>query len=67
LNINRVVIAGSLARFGERLTRTIQNHVEQGALRALAGETRIEVSPLGRDIVILGAASLILSNEIGLV
>jgi len=67
LNINRVVIAGSLARFGDRLTRTIQEHVEQGALRALAGETRIEISPLGRDIVILGAASLILSNEVGLV
>jgi predicted NBD/HSP70 family sugar kinase len=67
LNINRVVIAGSLARFGDGLIQSIRENVEQGALPALSGETRIEISPLGRDIVILGAASLILSNEIGLV
>ncbi len=66
LNINQIVIAGSLARFGSRLTEAIQAEVRQRSLPALANETRIVTSSLGKDVVILGAASLLLSHEFGL-
>lgn len=66
MNINRIVIAGSLARFGDRLTQAIQCEMSQRTLPALAKTTRIEISNLGQDVVILGAASLLLSHELGL-
>jgi N-acetylglucosamine repressor len=66
LNINQIVIAGSLARFGERLTDAIQAKVSERSLPALAKDTKIVTSSLGKDLVILGAASLLLSHEFGL-
>jgi len=66
LNINQIVIAGSLARYGERLTNAIQTKVSQRSLPALAKDTKIVTSSLGKDVVILGAASLLLSHEFGL-
>jgi glucokinase-like ROK family protein len=66
LNIHHIVIAGSIARFGEAITQPIRQRVELGALHGLAAETRLEISDLDQDIVILGAAALILSHELGL-
>ena len=66
LNIQHIVIAGSLARFGEALLEPIRQEVSQRSLSALANETRIEPSSLGTDIVILGAAALLLTHELGL-
>lgn len=66
LNIHRVVIAGSLARFGKTLLEPIRQEVSQCSLATLASETRIETSRLGSDIVILGAAALLLTQELGL-
>ena len=66
LNINQIVIAGSLARFGDRLTNAIQAKVSQRSLPALAKDTKIVTSCLGKDLVVLGAASLLLSHEFGL-
>jgi N-acetylglucosamine repressor len=67
LNINKVVIAGSLARFGDRFAQAIQNQVEREVLPALGRDTRVVTSKLGDDIVILGAAGLLLSQEMGVV
>jgi len=66
LNVQRIVIAGSLARFGQALLEPIAQEMRQHSLAALANETRIEISSLGPDIVILGAAALLLSHELGL-
>jgi glucokinase-like ROK family protein len=66
LNIRHVVIAGSMARFGEALIQPIQEHVSSHSLRALAENTHVEASQLGQDIVILGAAALLLSQELQL-
>jgi glucokinase-like ROK family protein len=66
LNVNHVAIAGSLARFGEALLDPIRRQIEQRSLSALAARTTIAVSKLGNDIVTLGAAALLLSNELGL-
>lgn len=66
LNINHIVIAGSIARFGEAITQPIQVRIQQSVLSSLAGQTSIEISELGQDIVILGAAALVLAQELGL-
>jgi predicted NBD/HSP70 family sugar kinase len=66
LNIHHIVIAGSMARFGDALLNPIQEQVRSHSLRALAENTRVEASELGQDIVILGAAALLLSQELQL-
>lgn len=66
LNIQQIVITGSMARFGQALIEPIKQQVNEGVLPALTNETRIEISDLGQDIVILGAAALLLSHEMGL-
>lgn len=66
LNIHHIVIAGSLARFGASLVEPIQKQIEMRALSALVERTTIRTSNLGNDIVTLGAAALLLSNELGL-
>jgi N-acetylglucosamine repressor len=66
LNIHRIVLAGSMARFGEGLLEPIREQVSRGVLPAIASETRVETSELGADIVILGAAALLLLQELGI-
>jgi glucokinase-like ROK family protein len=67
LNIQCIVIAGSVARFGEALLDPIRREMKQRSMDILADETRVEVSNLGQDIVIQGAAALLLTNELGIV
>ncbi len=67
LNIQRIVIAGSLARFGQPLLEPVRQEMKQRSLAALANETHIEIANLGVDIVIMGAAALLLTYELGLV
>jgi predicted NBD/HSP70 family sugar kinase len=66
LNLNRIVIAGNLTCCGEGLLASIQRQVQNGVLPALAQQTEIGLATLGDDIVILGAASLVLKHELGL-
>lgn len=66
LNINRIVLAGGPARFGPALIEPIKREINRRSLASLADEANVEVSALGADIVILGAAALLLSGELGL-
>lgn len=67
LNVQHILIGGSIARFGEPLLESIRQTVRQRSLSILADETEIGLSSLGQDIVIQGAAALLLSRELGLV
>jgi len=60
LNIQDIRIAGSLCSFGDRVLDRLHNSLQTGILPALAGQTRVEFASLGDDIVVLGAASLVL-------
>lgn len=66
IDINCVVISGRMAAFGETLIDPIRREVTSGFLPILSAKTQIEASLLGEDIVILGAAALLLSEELGL-
>jgi N-acetylglucosamine repressor len=66
LNIQRIVIAGSVARFGQAIVEPIKREVRQRSLATLANGTSIEITKLGPDIVILGGGALLLAHELGL-
>ena len=67
LNIETVVVAGSAARFGSVLLEPLRQEMQRRSLPQLAQNTHVVASALGADIVILGAAALLLHNELGLV
>ena len=67
LNIQHIVIGGSLARFGDTLLDPLIQEMQERALNLIVAETQVELSSLGQDIVILGAAALLLSRELEVV
>lgn len=67
LNIECIVIAGIGARFGESLLKPLRHEIQQRSLSMLTPSTHVQLSSLGQDIVLQGAAALLLTNEIGLV
>ncbi|MBN1312710.1 MAG: ROK family transcriptional regulator [Anaerolineae bacterium] len=66
LDVEQVIIAGSLARSGDALLEPIRAQIASGILPELASNVRVDASELDQDIVILGAAALLLSNELRL-
>jgi N-acetylglucosamine repressor len=66
LNIQQIRLAGNLSHFGNQVLEIIRSNLQSGVLPALAESTRVDMAILGDDIVILGAASLVLKNELGL-
>ncbi len=66
LGIRRVVITGRIAPFGQVLRDAIQQEVSRRLLPALAQATEIEIVHQGPDTILLGAAALLLTNELGL-
>jgi glucokinase-like ROK family protein len=64
LNIHHIFIAGSMARFGRILADTIAQEMRQRAMPLLTAETEVALSNLDQDIVMLGAASHLLTNEL---
>ena len=67
LNVKHIVIAGSISRFGDTLLDAIKGELVNHAMSIMAEETEVHISSLGQDIVIKGAASLVLANEMHLV
>lgn len=65
LNINRILIAGYLRRFNNGLLGPVRQSVLNGTLPGLARHTEVALATLGDDIVIQGAASMILKNDLG--
>lgn len=66
LDIERILLAGSMARFGEGLIEPMRREMRQATHARLANRTEIRLSGLGQEIVMLGAAALVLANELGL-
>jgi N-acetylglucosamine repressor len=66
LNVHHIVIAGEISRFGEGLLDAVRHELPQRVLPVMAEHTQLAYSPLGEDIVLLGAAALILAQELGL-
>jgi predicted NBD/HSP70 family sugar kinase len=67
LNINHIRIAGRLSCFGKGLMDPIHDQLFNGILPGLSDQIDVCFSKLGDEIVIQGAASIVLKNELGMV
>jgi predicted NBD/HSP70 family sugar kinase len=66
LDVQNVVIAGRVTRLGEPLLEITRQEVLARSLAALARSTRIEFSAIESDITSLGAAAVLLHQELGI-
>jgi predicted NBD/HSP70 family sugar kinase len=66
LNVQNVVIAGAVTRLGEPLLEAARQEGRARSLAALARTTRVEFSAIGSDITALGAAAVLLHQELGI-
>lgn len=66
LSVQRILIAGSLVCLGQLLLDTIQQEMVKRSLSVVACETRVGLSTIGPEIVVLGAAAQVLTQELGL-
>ena len=67
INFKHIILAGSFARFGQPLVDIINREMRLGSMDTLSRDTTVHLSGLGEDVVMLGAASLLLSHELGAV
>jgi N-acetylglucosamine repressor len=66
LNIERVVLVGSAAEFGEPWLDAVRDTMRRSALGILASHTTVEIGRLHDDGVVLGASALLMTRELGL-
>lgn len=68
MNVDTILIGGSLSQLGEPFLEAIRGEFYHRLNPLLAAETKIEPCSLSKDdIVLKGAAALLLANELGLV
>ena len=61
----QIIIHGSVARFGQLLLDPMRDTMERRALAALTRASVVGITSVESDIVIQGAAALVLHNELG--
>jgi predicted NBD/HSP70 family sugar kinase len=66
LNVRRILLVGSVTRFGLPWLEAVREEMINHSLALLAQETEISFGELGENAVILGASALLLTRELGL-
>ena len=66
LNVERVVLVGSVAGFGPGWLEEVATAMRSSALPILAAATTVEIGRLHDDGVILGASALLMTGELGI-
>jgi N-acetylglucosamine repressor len=67
MNVESILIGGSLSQLGEPFLDAIRQEFYRRLNPMFNAQTSIGMCSLGKDIVIKGAAALLLTNELGLV
>ncbi|HEY6789869.1 MAG TPA: ROK family transcriptional regulator [Trebonia sp.] len=65
LNLSEIVLAGPLDLLDGELREAADTTVRERVMASLSAELVVRTSPLGDDVVLLGAAVLVLSGELG--
>jgi N-acetylglucosamine repressor len=65
-NVQRIHYVGSVTQFGEAWLDKVRASMLKHAIPDLAGQTTTAIAQLGADAVILGAAALLMSRDLGL-
>ncbi len=66
LNIRQIILGGEAARLGHPFAEIIAAEARERVLASLSEQTEVQVSEWGEDIVVLGAAALLMKYELGL-
>jgi predicted NBD/HSP70 family sugar kinase len=66
LNVERVVLVGAVAAFGEPWAEAVRAEIQRRAFALLARSTSIELGHLRANVVVLGASALLMTRELGL-
>lgn len=66
LNVQHVVLVGEMTAFGEAWLTAVRREAHRSALAILADQTRIEMGRVEPNLVVLGAAALLMTRELGL-
>ncbi|GIK75365.1 MAG: sugar kinase [Chloroflexota bacterium] len=66
LNIQHIRLVGSITQFGDCWLEELRSTLLENAIPDTAQQTEIEIAEHGPNAVILGAAALLLSRELGL-
>ena len=64
LNIHNISIAGMICNFGNELLISIQQEINKRSMPILNRNTKVVFSNMGEDIIIQGAAALLMINEL---
>ncbi len=67
LNIQQIVIAGSVSGFGQGFVDLVDQALYGRVLAPISQKTEIAISSLGVNIVVLGGAAIMLQQELGIV
>ncbi len=65
LHVRRIILAGTMAAFGDAWLAAVRDAAVSRCLPALAEDTTFELGPI-EDIIILGASALLMTSELGL-
>jgi N-acetylglucosamine repressor len=65
LHVRRIVLAGTMAAFGEPWLQAVADAASSRSLASLARDTTFELGRID-DIVVLGASALLMTRELGL-
>ena len=66
LNIQHIIIAGDLSVLNEDFIKLVAENMEASVLPAIMKDTKVTTSSMGNEIVMRGAAAMILQNELGI-
>ena len=67
LNVQNIVLSGPLCDLGALLKDRARQVAASRVLPGLAGATRLSISSLGTDLVLMGCSALVLHEELGVV
>jgi N-acetylglucosamine repressor len=66
LDIERIVLHGSVSRLGRPWLDAVRDEARQQSLQLLSQDVSIELAPAIGDLVVMGASALLLTDELGL-
>ena len=66
LNIQKIVLTGDMARFGEKWLNAVSTSMQTGALNRMAESTKLEIGKLDYRACILGASAFLLLDDYSL-
>ena len=66
LDVHHIVLHGSVTAFGQPWLETVRDEARRRALTLLSSNVDIRITTIGKDLTMLGASAMVMSNELGL-